>query len=527
MGTICKQAHTVQAKKYFIDRKDTNESIVPGSRFNSRKSNIKLEFTIENIEINHLYQIKVNISDQDPFATEKVRSHYPIITFNTRFMGCYYFEKLQILTLTLFKDERENCSIRISLGAIVGSKENVFKVASNNNVIIKISAEGISNNASNILCGLEAKHTNPSDNFIDPKDKISYIIISEGRKIYSSESISNNGKFNSISIPTDLLNSGFGIQFLDGYQEQIGYTNENIHQFIIHTNDKYLGVSANGKRINIYNKSFLISNVTFIDYIKAGVEIQLYIGIDYTSSNLPPNDPRSLHYQGNQMNDYEQAILSCGMILAYYDYDQKFPTLGYGALLNGEQQVNMCFNVNFKQDPEIYLIDNVLKEYRNSFKYLQLAGPNNFYPLIRRVVDTIKHENNPLKYNILLLLTDGLINDLWETIDVLVEGSFLPLSVIIIGIGNHHFQEMVVLDGDIHPLIDSKGVVRMRDLVQFVPFNRFKNDPTKLAEAVLEEIPDQVMEYYAKSNIDLNIIKQQRAFNTQNAFFNNLGQATY
>ena len=143
MGTICKQAHTVQAKKYFIDRKDTNESIVPGSRFNSRKSNIKLEFTIENIEINHLYQIKVNISDQDPFATEKVRSHNPIITFNTRFMGCYYFEKLQILTLTLFKDERENCSIRISLGAIVGSKENVFKVASNNNVIIKISAEGI------------------------------------------------------------------------------------------------------------------------------------------------------------------------------------------------------------------------------------------------------------------------------------------------------------------------------------------------------------------------------------------------
>ena len=86
---------------------------------------------------------------------------------------------------------------------------------------------------------------------------------------------------------------------------------------------------------------------------------------------------------------------------------------------------------------------------------------------------------------------------------------------------------MVVLDGDIHPLIDSKGVVRMRDLVQFVPFNRFKNDPTKLAEAVLEEIPDQVMEYYAKSNIDLNIIKQQRALITQNAFFNNLGQATY
>ena len=227
------------------------------------------------------------------------------------------------------------------------------------------------------------------------------------------------------------------------------------------------------------------------------------------------------------MNDYEQAIQACGMIVAYYDSDQKFPTLGYGALLNGEQEVNMCFNVNFKQDPEIYLIDNVLKEYRNSFKYLQLAGPTNFYPLIRRVVDTIKHENNPLKYNILLILTDGIINDLGPTIDVLVEGSFLPLSVIIIGIGNHHFQEMVVLDGDIHPLIDSKGVKRMRDLVQFVPFNKFKNDPTKLAEKVLEEVPRQLIEYYTMNRLYPNNIQQARTLNSQRTILNNISHSNY
>ena len=33
MGSICKQAHTVPAKKYWVDRKDTNQSIIPGSRF--------------------------------------------------------------------------------------------------------------------------------------------------------------------------------------------------------------------------------------------------------------------------------------------------------------------------------------------------------------------------------------------------------------------------------------------------------------------------------------------------------------
>ena len=41
----------------------------------------------------------------------------------------------------------------------------------------------------------------------------------------------------------------------------------------------------------------------------------------------------------------------------------------------------------------------------------------------------------------------------------------------------------------------------MRDLVQFVPFNKFKYDPNKLAEEVLEEVPRQVIEYYTMNNL--------------------------
>ena len=52
---------------------------------------------------------------------------------------------------------------------------------------------------------------------------------------------------------------------------------------------------------------------------------------------------------------------------------------------------------------------------------MQLAGPTNFSPLVQRVVNNIKSENNPLKYHILLILTDGVIYDKQETIDALVE----------------------------------------------------------------------------------------------------------
>jgi hypothetical protein len=41
-----------------------------------------------------------------------------------------------------------------------------------------------------------------------------------------------------------------------------------------------------------------------------------------------------------------------------------------------------------------------------------------------------------------LILTDGIINDLEKTIDEVVLGSVLPLSIIIVGIGAADFEQM-------------------------------------------------------------------------------------
>ena len=43
------------------------------------------------------------------------------------------------------------------------------------------------------------------------------------------------------------------------------------------------------------------------------------------------------------MNDYEQAIRACGMVVAYYDYNQMFPVYGFGAVLQGENKPNIIF----------------------------------------------------------------------------------------------------------------------------------------------------------------------------------------
>ena len=106
-----------------------------------------------------------------------------------------------------------------------------------------------------------------------------------------------------------------------------------------------------------------------------------------------------------------------------------------------------------------------------------------------------------MNYNILLILTDGQITDTDNTIDALVEASFLPISVIIVGIGNGDFDNMKLLDADYNPLYDKNKRKADRDLVQFVPFNEFKDNPPELANQVLEEIPRQVLEYYQHKGI--------------------------
>ncbi len=241
---------------------------------------------------------------------------------------------------------------------------------------------------------------------------------------------------------------------------------------------------------------------SFIDYIKNGVQLALSIGIDFTSSNGQINDPYSLHrIIPGSYNDYEQAIISCGLIVAFYDYDQLFPVYGFGAIINNVPKPNMCFNINFQENPEIYTIDNVIEEYRKCLKKIIFAGPTEFCPMIRKEIEIIKKENNPLIYHVLMILTDGVIVDQQDTKDAIIEASFLPFSLIIIGIGNDHFQEMKELDGDNIPLISSNGIKRLRDVVQFVQFNKFRHNQDELAKHVLAEIPKQIIEYYTMNKI--------------------------
>jgi len=243
---------------------------------------------------------------------------------------------------------------------------------------------------------------------------------------------------------------------------------------------------------------------TFSQYLKRGLNMNMRISIDFTASNGNPLKKGSLHeLKKNTDNPYEKAIKTCGEIVSQYDFDNIFPVYGYGAILPNEKTVSHCFNLNLTDDPSIKSIQKVLDVYEKITPKLTFKFPTYFSNSLRKVTESIKSniKDSCNCYEVLLILTDGKVDDLEETTKAIVEASCLPLSIVIIGIGDRDFESMNKLECGEEFLVDSNGNKSLREIVHFVNFGRFEDDIGALAEAVFEKIPDQIVEYFTLKKI--------------------------
>mmetsp|Transcript_6712 Transcript_6712/g.5981 ORF Transcript_6712/g.5981 Transcript_6712/m.5981 type:complete len:301 (-) Transcript_6712:556-1458(-) len=262
----------------------------------------------------------------------------------------------------------------------------------------------------------------------------------------------------------------------------------------------------------------VITRHTFLQYVFGGCDINLAIAIDFTLSNGNPTDKESLHYFDLNKNEYMNAIQSVGSILQYYDSDKNIPVFGFGAKVPPvNHRGSNCFAVNGDIfDPEVDGMEGVVEVYKNALHKINFYGPTHFNEVIKMVVDMAQVERVTQmnqKYFILLLITDGIINDMQKTIDEIVRGSGLPLSIIIVGVGNEDFKSMDVLDADDEPLYSQKYKKYMeRDIVQFVPFREFKANPILLAKETLQEVPGQLVSFFqSKGIVPLNLSEDRKS----------------
>ena len=468
---------------------------------------IKFNIKIKNIEDNceykiHLFNIENNnkVSLNDYFECKNIDKETTI--FDRPIIIRYYFEKEQRLIIEITKSGSSismKYEIKTTLGCIMGSRKNTWesKINPSGNEIIIIQAEKLKQSEDVLNIKFEI---NPEKiiSFKDLRYKMYYEILSENI-LYRSECIDDFGHFMPVKIPFGLFKENkLTIKFYKSSRKERGNYTITINEFI---NGFQFKSRVNGTYFTFTSKSILTKNYSFVDYLNSGLEICLSVAIDFTASNGDPNYVNSLHsINSSEPNQYERAIRSCGNILSNYDYDQKYPCFGFGAKINNN--ISHVFNLNLEKDPNVQFIDGIISAYHKALNSVQLYGPTFFEPIIKEINTIIKEENDETKYHILMILTDGIIDDVDNTIDELVEASNLRLSIIIIGVGKADFTNMNTLDADENPLVNSRGIKASRDLVQFVPFLKYESKSEQLANEVLAEIPRQIIEYYEQKNIN-------------------------
>ncbi|XP_063440422.1 copine-3-like isoform X2 [Mytilus trossulus] len=255
-------------------------------------------------------------------------------------------------------------------------------------------------------------------------------------------------------------------------------------------------------------------NPSFLEFIYGGMQVNFTVGVDFTASNGDPKTANSLHYiNPYQPNEYQQAIQAVGAVCQDYDTDKMFPALGFGAQIPPEMKVSMEFALNFNAtNPYCAGIQGILDAYTNCIQQIRLYGPTNVSPIIyhvARFAEAAQKEEatkGAHAYFALLLLTDGVITDMDATRQAIVYCSGLPMSLIIVGVGNADFADMNFLDGDDGVLKGPNGQPAQRDIVQFVPFRDFKRaSAAELAKQVLAEVPQQVVKYYSMRKMLPNV----------------------
>jgi len=465
----------------------------------------------------------------DPTFTECIEMDYRFEEMQTLQFKVYDIDNLDTESM---KDDDGLGKAEANLGQIVAAKTYSTKLKSKHSDTAKITITATEiTNVDELVFNASAVHLDNKD-FLGKSDP--YLCISKRNGsawtvVHRTKVIKNdlNPTWGRVEIRmTSLCDGDINQDFLvecfdydsDGDHDLIGQLETSVGALIGQQTHRLplINPKKKAKKKSYLNSGELVLEnskickvFSFLDYIMGGCGINFTCGIDFTGSNGDPRDVNSLHYVGNgQATQYAIALQSVGYIVQDYDSDRLFPALGFGAKIPPENEVSHEFALNFNpSNPYCAGIDGILQAYYNAINNVKLWGPTNFAPIINHVArfaqQAAAEGNGASQYYVLMMLTDGVVTDIDETCQALVAASHLPMSVIIVGVGNADFSLMEFLDGDDGSLVDRRGNTAARDIVQFVPFRDFQmsSSPERLASTVLAELPKQLVKYFKMKNL--------------------------
>ena len=258
----------------------------------------------------------------------------------------------------------------------------------------------------------------------------------------------------------------------------------------------------------------ILDEISLFDFFNSGIKLSCYISLDFSNGNNP-------YINREIKNNFENIIKNISNIILNYTLNYSIFLYGLGGKLNIEDNFKEVFNINKNEiDASINSIDKMLESFNNCTK--DIIPDNKIYlsPLLDKVNNEINNLHEVKNYNILfILLKDNIYNnDIKSTIDAIIESSYLPLTIIIIGVGNSDFDEMKNIFNSI-PDTGSNRIKKYRNNVLFLSLNtNYENNLDNFIESCLKKIVIHMMNYYELIKCTPNQIKKGNFENINKSF---------
>ena len=230
----------------------------------------------------------------------------------------------------------------------------------------------------------------------------------------------------------------------DGGHDHIGSCKASLNDLLssvgsgtgAHKSMPLVGPASKGGKIGghlICTFASLKHRPSFLDYIMGGTQINFCCAIDFTGSNGHQSSPSSLHYVSNAPNQYQQCISRVGDVLEFYDHDKEFPTWGFGGVTRPNGTAVAISYPEGLARPPVWQA-SWLRTHQQCRPSSCQGRRYSRKSAKQRQLSTVGMDGS--QYYVLLIITDGVITDMAKTKDAIVAACDLPLSILIVGVGN-------------------------------------------------------------------------------------------
>ena len=238
------------------------------------------------------------------------------------------------------------------------------------------------------------------------------------------------------------------------------------------------------------------------DYLILGMKLSCLFAFDFSKKD----EFRKKDITTNTLHTIKGLIET---ILIYVKDDQIFHPIIFGGKFDKSKS-------NINEIKKSNNINDIIEGYKTFLEQPGIISAEKIAisSLIDEIINKIYKSYQSDIYNILILFLSGDIDgkDQKKTIDNIIKSSYLPLSIIVIGIGNHDFSKMKELF--LNNVISSEGMPKNKENVIFLTLKN-KLAINIIIDNCLEELRKQIIEFFKrvkdpdgyrlniKSNIDL------------------------